>query len=182
MLNWVKLAELVRIDSPWVSLIAERWHAADEEVIDYWRAERADSVIVLPLQNGAIHCAPPMFRPGIGRATLDLPGGRLRVGAEPAEMVPDLLNRELGVLPAAICELVPLNDHKWLVNSSFSNQGLWAFTAEIDAGFPIPPERKGATVKADIAGIDELLDRLDCLQCRAVLLEWRRRLDEAENS
>lgn len=76
---------------------------------------------------------------------------------------------------AEIKRVESLNSEKWLINSSFSNQGLWAFIAEIDEGFLIPEENIGAKALADGAGLEQLKTQLDCLQCRAVLLEWEQR-------
>lgn len=67
------------------------------DLCEYWRVEKADSVIVLPIQAGNIVCVAPTFRPGIGRATLDLTGGRLTDGKVAHEIVPVLLQRELGI-------------------------------------------------------------------------------------
>lgn len=176
MSDWKRLSECVRITSQWVTLIGDRWLSDEGKELEYWRVEKADSVIVLPLQAGHIFCVAPTFRPGIGRATLDLPGGRLPAGKAPRDVVPPLLQRELGIAPEAIRRTQPLNDAKWIINSAFSNQGLWAFAAEIDEAFPIPQAMVGAKAPADAAGVAALLEQLDCLQCRAVLREWQQRL------
>jgi len=128
---------------------------------------------VLPLQRDQIFCVAPTYRPGIDRATLDFPGGRLPEGKSPQDTVPFLLARELGVPREAIACVEALNSEKWIINSAFSNQGLWAFAAQIDDSFDIPAENIGATATADTAGLDQLMQTLDCLQCRAVLHEWR---------
>lgn len=173
MTDWKRLSEYVRVSSHWVTLIGERWLGDQGAELEYWRVEKADSVIVLPIQAGHLFCVAPTFRPGIGRSTLDFPGGRLPAGKAPHEIVPALLQRELGVSPESIRRTQALNDVKWVVNSAFSNQGLWAFAAEIDASFSIPQALVGARVPADPAGCEELMGRLDCLQCRAVLREWQ---------
>ena len=74
MSDWKRLSESVRVTSQWVTLIGERWLCDKGKELEYWRVEKADSVIVLPIQAGHIVCVAPTFRPGIGRATLDLPG------------------------------------------------------------------------------------------------------------
>jgi hypothetical protein len=175
MTDWKRLSESVRVASQWVTLVGERWLCDKGQELEYWRVEKADSVIVLPLQAGHLFCVAPTFRPGIGRATLDFPGGRLPAGNMPDDIVPFLLQRELGVVPEAIRRTEALNDEKWIVNSSFSNQGLWAFVAEIDEAFTIPHDMVGAKAPADAAGVAALLAQLDCLQCRAVLREWQQR-------
>lgn len=143
--------------------------------MEYWRVEKADSVIVLPIQAGHVFCVAPTFRPGVGRATLDFPGGRLDAGKAPHQILPLLLMRELGIPPQAIKHIEALNSERWIINSSFSNQGLWAFVAEIDETFVIPEANIGAKAKTDPAGLEQLTEKLECLQCRAALLEWQRR-------
>jgi hypothetical protein len=143
------------------------------EGLDYWRAEKADSVIVLPIQASRIICVASTFRPGVGYATLDFPGGRLPEGTAPRDIVPAVLERELGIPRRAIRSVEALNQTKWLVNSSFSNQGLWGFVADIEEGCPIAEGNVGAIAEANRAGLDQLLTKLRCLQCRAILLEWR---------
>ena len=174
MSHWKLLNEFVRVESPWVSLIGEHWLCDKGNELEYWRVEKTDSVIVLPIQAGQIFCIRPTFRVGLGRATLDFPGGRLPPGKSPQEVVPLILERELSVPLAAIRSTIELNQTKWPINSSFSNQGLWGFVAEIDEDFNIPKSCIGANVKANDEGISELLLQLDCLQCRTVLLEWQR--------
>jgi hypothetical protein len=106
--------------------------------LEYWRVEKANSVIVLSLQVARSFCVAPNSRPGIGRATLDCPGGRLPTGKMPNDVLPFLLPPELGVVPEAIRRTEALNVDQWIVNSFFSNQGLWAVVAEIDETLPIP--------------------------------------------
>lgn len=174
--DWTLIDEVVRVGSKWVTLIGERWLCDKGKELEYWRVEKVDSVIVLPVQSGRLYCAQPAFRVGIGRATLDFPGGRLPEDKKPQEVVPFLLERELGVPATAILQSHALNEQKWIINSAFSNQGLWGFVAEIDEAFPIPEEFVGASVSADEAGVSELLEQLDCLQCRMVLSEWQRQM------
>jgi hypothetical protein len=172
MNDWKLLDEFVRIGSKWVTVVGEHWLCDKGKQLEYWRVEKADSVIVLPIQNGQLFCAKPSFRPGVSRHTLDFPGGRLPIDRKPTDIVPILLQRELGVPAEAIQSVKALSPQKWIVNSSFSNQGLWGFAAEIDDAFPIPDAYVGAKASADDSGVKELLGKLDCLQCRAVLLEW----------
>ena len=177
MNHWKRQSEIFRITSAWMALVAEKWQDYQSNEVEYWRIEKVDSVIVVPLQAGCIYCVVPTFRPGVGFETLDLPGGRLRDTRSPIEEVPPILGRELGIEPGALVNVEALNKQKWNINSSFSNQGLWAFAAEIDESFRIPEDRVGKCVPATREGVNELLEDLDCLQCRAVLAEWCRRLN-----
>ena len=39
MSDWRRLAELMRITSPWVTVVAERWKSGQPPCLDYWRVE-----------------------------------------------------------------------------------------------------------------------------------------------
>jgi hypothetical protein len=175
--EWRLLKEFVRTSSQWVSLIGEQWLCDKGKVLEYWRVEKVDSVIVLPVHRGVLLTAKSTFRPGVRRETLDFPGGRLPDGKSPVDIVPMLLERELGVSPADILNIRPLNSEKWDINSSFSNQGLWAFVANIASSWEPVESLIGLQASTDDTGINLMLEKLDCLQCRAVLLEWARLRD-----
>lgn len=175
MNEWKLLDEFARVSSKWVTLIGERWLCDKGKELEYWRVEKVDSVIVLPIQNGKIFCVKPSYRVGVQRSTLDFPGGRLPDGKQPSEIVPFLMERELGVPASAIRTINELNDAKWIINSSFSNQGLWGFAVEIDNDFTIPDSYIGEVASLDDDEISRLLTKLDCSQCRLVLLEWLRK-------
>lgn len=172
MATWKLLDEIVRIRSKWMTLIGESWVCENGLRHEYWRIEKVDSIIVLPIQTGHIFCTSPTFRVGIQRNTLDFPGGRLPKDKHPKEILPIILHRELGVPANAIDNIIRLNKEKWIINSSFSNQGLLAYVAEINNAFSIPEPHIGTKVTANASGVSELLSKLDCLQCRMVLLEW----------
>ncbi len=175
--EWRLLKEFVCTTSKWVTLIGEQWLCDKGKVLEYWRVEKVDSVIVLPVHKGKLLTAKLTFRPGVRRETMDFPGGRLPTGKSPVDIVPMLLERELGVPAAKIVNISPLNTEKWDINSSFSNQGLWAFVADIDESWKPVKSLIGLQASANAIGINLLLNRLDCLQCRAVLLEWARQHD-----
>ncbi len=67
--------------SRWLTLIGEHWLDTQGQALEYWRIEKTDSVIVLPIQvddlaQPHILLPPASFRPGVGQVTLDFPGGR----------------------------------------------------------------------------------------------------------
>ncbi len=167
--NWERGERIVTIESPWVRLIAEVWRDEAGHRLDYWRVEHVHSVIVAAVQGGRLLLPQPQFRPGLGRATLDLPGGRLPAGAAPLEAAIAIVARELGLPPDAVGDLRPLNEAGWPVNSSFSDQLLFGVAATVDPA--AQPSLPYETVSADRAGLSGLLSRLECLQCRAVVLE-----------
>ncbi|HEY9646447.1 MAG TPA: hypothetical protein V6C88_08770 [Chroococcidiopsis sp.] len=181
---WTIRDRFLELHSRWMTLIAEHLQDHQGNVLEYWRIEKADSVIVLPIQhlevtmptNRRILLPMPSYRPGIGQATLDLPGGRLAEGHNPQQSAIAILQRELGIETTSIDQLIPLNSTGWAVNSSFSNQKLYAFVAHLDS-IPHLDQSTILSYPTTATGIQQLLQDLTCLQCRAVLLEWWLRQD-----
>ena len=171
--QWKTLDRFVEINSHWVKLIAEHLETTEGQTVEYWRVERADSVVILTIQGDKLLFPPPMYRPGVASATLDFPGGRLPAGSTPAAAVPAIIKKELGVNESAIARIQPLNAIGWAINSSFSNQKLYGFVAQLHPTATVNPELIGAEYPATPDGIRDLLRKLTCLQCRALLLEWQ---------
>jgi hypothetical protein len=170
--DWEFKGTIATITSPWLTLQVERWRDEQGRDLEYWRVEKAHSLIILPLLGESIPVPLVQFRPGLGRATLDLPGGRLLPGREPIDAATGILVRELGLDPAAIDELSLLNETGWPVNSSFSDQCLFGAVARIDPATSLDPARLHRSYAHSRAGLQELLADLDCLQCRAVIYEY----------
>ena len=169
--DWRRTAPICRVDTPWLNLIAERWEA-DGERLDYWRIEHADSVIVVPESRGRYWLPAEQFRPGVARRTLDFPGGRLTKGSAPDTTAMAVVARELGIAPSTVTMLAPINPRPYLVNSSSSDQRLFGFHARLET---MPPAATDALVSFATHGPEyaDLMTRLECLQCRALLLELR---------
>ena len=172
-LSWVTLDRFVEIRSRWATFIGEHLQDDAGKILDYWRVEKEDSVIILPIQNQQFLFPVPMYRPGVGERTLDFPGGRVPVGKTPVEIAPIILKRELGILENSIISLSPVNSEGWAIDSSFSNQKVYGFVATINQNFLVNAELLGATYPINQQGISGLLNDLTCLQCRSLLLEFR---------
>ena len=168
-MSWQRGKRIVTIESHWVRMIAEEWRDEAGQNLDYWRVERVPSLIVAAEQSGQLLVPQPQFRPGLGRPTLDLPGGRWPEGRTFAETAAAIVARELGLPLDALSAIRPLNEQGWPINSSFSNQLLFAATATIDPA--TTPTLPYESFSNDAAGLRSLLQRLECLQCRAVVLE-----------
>jgi hypothetical protein len=166
------LNRFVEMRSRWLTVIGENLEDDQGQVLEYWRVEKADSVIILPIQGDRLLLPKPSCRLGVGNMTLDFPGGRVEDKNAIAEIAKTILERELGILPQTILSLVPINSEGWAINSSFSNQKLYGYVAQIDAEYPINRDRFGESYEISKEGIDQLLAVLVCLQCRAVLLDW----------
>ena len=172
MEQWKTLERFVEISSPWLTLIGEKLQVRQGQILDYWRVEKADSVVIITIQGDLLLLPKPMYRPGLQSTTLDFPGGRVPDRLEPVDIVPQIIERELGVSALANVKITPLNQTGWAINSSFSNQKLYGFVVEIDPMVTIDVDRLGATYPKTSKGFSLLLQDLTCLQCRAVLLEW----------
>jgi hypothetical protein len=171
---WQTLDRFVEFRSRWLTVIGEHLQDEQGQQLEYWRVEKADSAIVLPIDQPHVLLPHPSYRPGVGKATLDFPGGRVPQDANLQETAQKILCRELSISPAAIAKLEQLNPQGWEINSSFSNQKLYGFVAEL---VPDRPESLSNAIRYPISneGIQSLLADLTCLQCRAVLQEWLRR-------
>ncbi|WP_017661975.1 hypothetical protein [Baaleninema simplex] len=176
MKPWETMSQFVAIRSPWLTLFGERLKDDRDRLLDYWRVEKADSAVIIPLHRDRFVLPKLSYRPGIGEFTLDFPGGRVPSDTAAIEVVPDILQRELGVTRDQIDRLETLNSQGWLVNSSFSNQKLFGFVVEIRADVDLDDRHLWETSYAaeDSQDCDRLLEALTCLQCRAVLLELLR--------
>ena len=169
--TWTILKEIARLRTNWVTLVGEEWLCDKGKNLEYWRVEKVDSVIVLPIYKSHFLICKPTFRPGVGRHTIDFPGGRVPNGKAPEDIAPLIIERELGIPAASINSLKTINNSKRDINSSFSNQGLGAFVAIINDSVDISLSSQ-YNYTVDTAGITALLNDLECLQCRSVLLEW----------
>jgi hypothetical protein len=167
-----KIEELANTFTPWVNFHLERWRDTDGRILDYWRVERVDSIIILPIHRECFLFPKPQFRVGLSMATLDFPGGRLAKGAAQDATAVAILERELGASKGSLEWLEPLNTKGWAVDSSFSNQRLWVFIAGLKESFKHDPKYIGACYPTNQDGCSILLKKIECLQCRAALLEW----------
>jgi hypothetical protein len=81
--SWQVCDRFLALHSRWMTLIGEHLQAPWGQILEHWRIEKADSVIVLPIQGDSILLPSPNYRPGIGQTTLDFPGGRVTEGQNP---------------------------------------------------------------------------------------------------
>lgn len=169
---WKTINTFVQIESPWLTLIGENVHDESQQKLEYWRVEKADSVIALPIYNDQIVLAQPYYRHGIQEMTYDFPGGRKGSGDELKKTVFDILKRELAIDKREIESVSSINDEGWNINSSFSNQKLFGFVAEISSSFQFKNLQNIHLFPLSEKNINKLLLKLNCLQCRALLLEW----------
>ena len=173
--TWKLQSRLVEVRNQWANLIGERWLDAEEHEIDYWRVENADSLIVMIVSGDELVLPVPVFRPGVGRATLDFCGGRLVDTADIVGEANRIVARELGLdVPDPFGSLQLVNPSGWETNSSLESQRVFGVVAKLRAGLSLDSSKVGAIFPCNESGIAGLLDQMTCLQCRGVLAEARR--------
>jgi hypothetical protein len=172
MAPWTWVNRFAELKTPWLTLIGETWLDDQQHSLDYWRIEKADSLIILPQQGDRLLLPKPMFRPGLGVETWDFPGGRWPEQGQLSPTLEQILQRELAIPATAIVRTQALNPDGWSVNSSFSNQKLYGYWAEIAPDYGLSTTAIGATFQIP-QDFPLLLQRLTCGQCRALFLEWQ---------
>lgn len=169
-----KINEFVEIKSPWLTIIGEKWQDDQENLLDYWRVEKADSVIIITFWQNQFIFPKLTYRVGIDQVTLDFAGGRIKSNQTPENAVYDILKKELNLNGNDLIKLELINQNGWAINSAFSNQKLYGFVAEIDEQINLDPDFIGVTYPITDQDIEQLLQELNCVQCRVILLEWLR--------
>lgn len=160
-----RLNRTVVAKSKWATFYKDRVLSNGGYELEYWCVDRSDSVIILVRQDGKFLMPEKQYRLGINERTLDFPGGRVDEN-EVAAAAEQTVLREFQLDGMTKPRLEPLNSGPLFVDSAYSSQKLYGFVAELP---------KDVHVQADRYTADELLTKLQCLQCRALLLEWLHR-------
>ena len=170
--NWTLIETLVKLENKWITLIGERVENASGRLLDFWRVERSDSIIIIPIHETQLILPVPQYRHGIGKTTLDFPGGRYEGKDDLKDAAKSILKRELHLDAVDTVKLNPINEEGWIVDSSFSNQRIFSFEARFTSEVKLNPSLVYMRKQANNSGAKEILEVLSCLQCRCVLLEW----------
>ncbi len=175
---WQVLENLMIMKNRWISLIGERLLDDKGNHLSYWRVERCDSVVIIPIYRHMFLLPAPVYRPGVALKTHDFPGGRHEKGRQPIETAHMILKRELGISTVDVQTMRLMNEQPWLVDSSFSNQKLHIFEAVLNDAALVDPTL--LDVRCPIDQAETLLNKLVCLQCRCALLDWLHKHDKNE--
>ncbi len=173
--SWQVLETLARIENPWLTLIGERFRDETGKDLTYWRVERSDSVIVIPIYMQTFILPRQYYRPGVGKMTFDFPGGRHDPSHDLEHSAYRVLQKELQIEPEYVKDMAMLNPDGWNVDSSFSNQRVFVFEACISREIKLNYDLIETRLPTDSDGFQKLLSSLHCLQCRCALLEWMSR-------
>lgn len=167
--KWQRLERIVKLKSRWITVYADKMLDHEKNELEYWHFKRADSVIIIPVQNSHILLPQQIYRVGVGKVMLDFPGGRVDSKAPIENTVRHILQKELGVQPKQITSLRRLTSTPFAVDSSFSSQKLNIFVATIQPG----TLTKKPFLSIQISDTQQLLKKLTCAQCRLALHEYR---------
>ncbi len=167
--KWRVLETLAVLKNKWVTVIGERFLDNYGNCLTYWRVDRPDSVIVIPVWNEKLLICSPSYRPGVDQQTFDFPGGRLHPGKSPKETAYEILERELKIERSSLEYMSPVNQQPWLVDSSFSSQKLHVFEAKLKDSCVHP---SAVALEYPMREIGKILSKLVCLQCRCAFLDW----------
>ena len=169
--HWKKLRGIVSVKSQWLDIYCEEWQKPCLKKCEYWRVEKPDSLIVIPIYQSQVILAAPTYRPGVGRCTIDLPGGRFE---EPGKQdihvaVTRILGRELLLDQSNISKIKILDGRGTLINSSFTNQKLLLARADLMSISGIATNVR----LHPVSEINTLLPEIECLQCSYALLYFQ---------
>lgn len=172
---WSNLGEFEKVHNRWLTLIGEKLQDDQGKILEYWRVEKPDGLIVIVEQDGQLLLPKQMYRPGIGEYTLDFCGGRLNPEIPIQEAAQVIVQREfhLQELPK-FTSFKSINNNPWHTDSSFTNVRLYGYVASLDNATKVNTKFLAGSYGQSESGINKLLDELVCLQCRALLLEWLR--------
>jgi 8-oxo-dGTP pyrophosphatase MutT (NUDIX family) len=160
--------KFVEIETNWLTLIGEHYKDDTERTIEYWRVEKADSLIVIPTFREKFVIPKKYYRPGINADTYDFPGGRFCAATSATDIARELLKRELGIEHSHVASVHKLNVEGYLINSSFSNQKLFGVVAVLNKNC-----LENITLEfVEDTGYLAVLNKLKCLQCRQVLIDY----------
>lgn len=167
--SWKVNERFFNLKNKWVEFIGESCEDKDGNELEYYRVNRSDSLIIIPICGNKIILPQIYYRHGIEKDTLDFPGGRFPNDRKFEDVSHEILFKELGIQKHQVKSLEVLNENGWYVDSSFSNQRLFGVVAHLDDK---DVKLFGKTVDCDTENLRQILESLICLQCRAVFIEW----------
>lgn len=165
---WKLLHRIVHLESPWITVYADKLLDDKNQELEYWHFDRADSVVVIAVQQGDFLLPAPQYRPGVGETTLDFAGGRIPEGETAERAAYNLLARELSMSKADVLEMQPITPWPLAVDSSFSSQKLHGMVAKIADDAPVRDD----ALRYPLTDVDRLRQDLRCAQCRVLLNEY----------
>lgn len=168
MKKWKLLHRIVHLQSPWITVYADKLLDNHGRELEYWHFVRANSVIVIALHGGDFVVPPMEYRPGVQQVTLDFAGGRIGQDQTPRQAALAILDKELGVGAEQLSGLVPINREPFAVDSSFSSQQVYGFVATINPAEAL----SGKELRFATNDSDKLKQQLHCAQCRLLLNEF----------
>lgn len=122
---WTVRSSEYALDEPWYKVRRDVVQLPDGTLIDYYRAERPDVAVVLPVTPEGDVLLVRQYKHGAGVVTLELPGGLIDPGEAPLAAAARELREETGF--ASSLALEPLG---WVyADASKSTERVFSFVA-----------------------------------------------------
>jgi 8-oxo-dGTP pyrophosphatase MutT (NUDIX family) len=169
MKKWKVIDKFIHIKNRWIEFIGE--HCVENgKQIEYYSVVRSDSIVILVFQNGKLLLPKTYYRHGIKEDTLDFPGGRLDGYEEKEDAVYGILLKELQIDRQFVDNIELINNFEgWAVDSSFSSQKLYVAIVNLYSSLQ---SENLEFIDITKVNIDDLIKKIDCLQCKSALLYW----------
>jgi len=173
--NWKKIKLISEIKSKWLTILVEQYLDDQKKQLEYWRVQKPDVILIVVIHNNHLILPKPSYRPGIQKSSLDLCGGRRSSpNSQLLEDAQSIVKRELQIekwyQPKTI---QPINHRSYNLDSSFSNVKTHLFFMELASEQIIPQQLENELYDNNLIGINKLLAKIDCLQCRLCLQEYK---------
>lgn len=166
--KWKLLHRIVQLESPWVTVYADRLQDNEGKELEYWHYLRPDSAVAIVMQGDDIVLPAPQYRVGVEEVMLDFAGTRIPKDVEPEVAALRVVVRELGIETDNIIDIRLLTPQPLAVDSSFSSQRLHGFVVRIS-----PDVSMATNVRRyPLAQAQDLRHELRCGQCRLLLDEF----------
>jgi len=160
-----QVENILTLKSKWLNIYCDKWKDG-AQIFDYWRVEKLDSIIILPVFENEFILPKKQYRVGIDAFTLDFPGGR-RLHKNLVDSVKEILIRELEISEKNINGIVAIGNKKFIVNSSFNSQCVFYYVAHLNDIVNLKHY-----IRYNIND-NTLQDDLECLQCAFGLLLYK---------
>jgi acyl carrier protein len=128
-------------------------------LIEYWRIEKPNSILIVTTYKNYFILPTPKFRQGINKKTLDFPGGRQQTDNILSD-ARKIICRELKIENDDIEYIKELDTKKYIINSSFNSQLVIYLEASLKK-----MNENTHFIKCSFTEIHRLLNDLECLQC-----------------
>lgn len=163
MSKWIKKDTITHIKTKWVDIFCELWVDNENKLLEYWRVEKDDSLIVLVTNENDFLLPKRQYRVGANTETLDFSGGRFNSKEQNIEKrAIEIASKELHIEENDLAFVKQLSSTSFIINSSFNNQKLYICLVHAK-------KSNQNIIRHPIDNSNTLLQDINCLQCNFAL-------------